>query len=55
MTNIGSYMVSVRVVNDSEHMQEPMEFRPIDGLPPERFTQVVSIQPSHNVSQEANH
>lgn len=35
-----NYMVSVKVSNDSERVQEHMEFQPIEGLPPEKFTQV---------------
>lgn len=35
-----NYMVSVKVNNDSTETQENTEFQPIEGLPPERFTQV---------------
>ena len=35
-----NYMVSVKVTNESASDQELMEFQPIEGIPPESFTQV---------------
>lgn len=35
-----NYIVSVKVTNDSEHLQEPMKFSPVKGLDPGFFTQV---------------
>lgn len=34
-----NYMVSVKVSNESESSQEPMQFQPIENLPPEKFAQ----------------
>ena len=35
-----NYMVSVKVTNESRPEQEEMEFQPVEGIPPDRFTHV---------------
>lgn len=44
-----NYMVSVKVTNESESEQEPMEFQPIEGIPPGSFTQVRRSDQCHGL------